>query len=81
MELSPSSTLKPLTNAHAIRGRLTLKDVERFRNGSVRELKENEKCLKNTRKNTRKLDRKLKTNDSNVLKRTNVHIDKRTNKY
>ena len=29
-----SSTLKPLTNAHTVRGRPTLKDVERFRNGS-----------------------------------------------
>ena len=26
-------------NTHAVRGRPTLKDVERFRNGSVRELK------------------------------------------
>ena len=33
----PSSTLLSLTNAHAIRWRPTLKDVERFRNGSVHE--------------------------------------------
>ena len=29
-----SSTLKVHTNAHTVRGRPTLKDVERFRNGS-----------------------------------------------
>ena len=34
-------TLKTHTNAHAVRGRPTLKNVERqFRNGSVRDLKE-----------------------------------------
>jgi len=33
-KLSLSSTLKPLTNAHTVRGRPNLKDVERFRNGS-----------------------------------------------
>ena len=33
-------TLKPQTNAHMFRGRPTLKDVERFWNGLVRELRE-----------------------------------------
>ena len=33
-------TLFSLTNAHAVRGRPTLKEDERFRNGSVHELKE-----------------------------------------
>ena len=33
-----SYTLKPHTNTHTVRGRPTLKDVERFRNGSDREL-------------------------------------------
>ena len=37
---SVSTTLKSQTNAHILRGRPTLKDVERFRNGSVRELRE-----------------------------------------
>jgi len=32
-----SSSLKSQTNAHIFRGRPTLKDVEHFRNGSVRE--------------------------------------------
>ena len=31
-------TVMPLTNPHTIRGRPTLKDVERFRNGSFHEL-------------------------------------------
>ena len=35
-----SNTLNTHTNTHAARGRPTLKDVERFRNGSVRELYE-----------------------------------------
>ena len=35
-----------LTNTHAVRGRPTLKDIERFRNGSVRELSENTRKLK-----------------------------------
>ena len=36
----PAETLKILTNAHAVRGRPTPKDVERqFRNGSFHELK------------------------------------------
>ena len=35
-----SSTLIPHTNTHAVHGRLTLKDVERFRNGSVRKKKQ-----------------------------------------
>ena len=38
-------TLKTHTNAHAVRGRPTLKDVERqFRYGSVLELKETQMC-------------------------------------
>jgi len=35
-----SHTLKLHTKAHPVRGRPTLKDVERFRNGSVHELYE-----------------------------------------
>ena len=35
-----SNTLIPHTNAHAVCAGPTLKDAERFRNGSVRELKE-----------------------------------------
>ena len=57
----PSGTLKILTNAHAIRGRPTLKDVERFRNGSVRELKA--KCQKKA-KDTRKITRNTQTNSN-----------------
>ena len=41
-----SSMLITLTNTHAVRGRPTLKDIERFRNGSVRELSENTRKLK-----------------------------------
>jgi len=33
----PSNTLEPLTNAHIVRDRPTLKDVERFRNRLNRE--------------------------------------------
>ena len=35
-----SNTLKPRANADTVSGRHTLKDVDRFRNGSVRELYE-----------------------------------------
>ena len=38
-----SSMLIPHTNTHAIRGRPTLKDIERFRNGFVRKLKRKER--------------------------------------
>lgn len=70
-----SETLKTHTNAHAVRGRPTLKDVERFRNGRIRELKE--KCQKNTRetrntKNTRKI--KAKETQMN-LKRTQMNLE------
>lgn len=37
-----SSMLIPHTNAHAIRSRPTLKDIERFRNGLVYKVKEKE---------------------------------------
>ena len=48
-----SGTLKALTNVHAIRGRPTLKDVERqFRNGSFREPK---KCHNNAKITPNKL--------------------------
>ena len=60
----PSGTLKILTNAHAIRGRPTLKDVERFRNGSVRELKA--KCQKKAKdtRNTQRNDENTQTNSN-----------------
>ena len=40
-----SNTLITHTNTQAVRDRPTLKDVERFRNGSVRELKEKQRKL------------------------------------
>ena len=56
---------------HAIRGRPTLKDVERFRNGSVRELKA--KCQKKA-KDTRKITRILKETRK-TLKRTQTKLE------
>lgn len=42
-------TLKPLRSPHTVRGRPTLKDVlERFWNGSIRELEENAKTMPKT---------------------------------
>jgi hypothetical protein len=38
-------TLTILSNAHAVRGRPTLKDVERFRCGQFRELKQKTKAI------------------------------------
>ena len=64
----PSGTVKILTNAHAIRGRPTLKDVERFRHGSVRELKA--KCQKKA-KDTRKITRNTQRNDENTQTNSN----------
>ena len=42
-----SNTLKPLTNAHAVRGRPTLNDdgERTFRNGSFRELEANVRSI------------------------------------
>ena len=37
MDILKTNTLKTHTDAHTVRGRQTLKDVERFRNRSVRE--------------------------------------------
>ena len=38
MDILKTNTLKTRTDPHTVRGRPTLKDVERFRNRSVREL-------------------------------------------
>ena len=49
----PTETLKILTNAHAVRGRPTPKDVERqFRNGSFHESLESQKNSNETRMNS-----------------------------
>ena len=82
-----SGTLKALTNVHTIRGRPTLKDVERqFRNGSFREPKKchnNSKITPNKLKaqdNVKKKVRNTRMNSSELIS-TRARSNWQTNKY
>ena len=73
-------TLVSHTNAHAVRGRPTLNDVERFRNGPVHELyslKASRMCKVHTSSHEIKNDPNLSSNYENTGK--NVKADLTTN--
>ena len=75
--------LKTHTNAYTVRGRPTLKDIERFWNGSVCELKENcERYTKDTRKNTKRnviLKEIQVTSNEQTYERIQTQSNERTN--
>ena len=76
---SPSGTLKIHTNAHAVRGRPTLKDVERqFRNGSFRELK-SKKNSKETQMNSNVL--KCNSEDITAYLKEQKNTNSLANRY
>ena len=64
-----------LTNAHTVRGRLTLKnDTERFRNGLVRELKE--KQTKLSRHSMTSIPNTHRRNDKSEYQECTYEMDK-----
>ncbi|KXJ04898.1 hypothetical protein AC249_AIPGENE24333, partial [Exaiptasia diaphana] len=72
-KVSAAETLNQLTNAHAVRGRLTLKDVNgrKFRNESFRELKRSKNTQKYS-KQTQKYSKKTQKYSKNTQKYSNV---------
>lgn len=69
----PSGTLKVLTNAHAIRGRPILKDIERqLQNGSFRQSKKCHNNAKITQNNAKQTQSNAKGNVKNNAKDTQM---------
>jgi hypothetical protein len=66
-------TLTMLTNAHVVRGRPTLKDVERFWNGLVRELKEKSITTMNSINSMNTLSTNENTNEQTMYTALNTN--------
>jgi hypothetical protein len=68
-------TLTMLTNAHAVHGRPTLKDLERFWNGLVRELKEKSINTMNSINSVNTLSTNKNTNEQTMNTTLNINMN------